>query len=160
MGMFSLILVFYFSHIPQGSFSEFVIENHFYTSSNQQDEPPTAIIHSGPLSDDAPPSQLRKRVWALQFFPYLPFLLFSPFHGAMTSRFATPLEHIPLVEGKHGYQLPEDVANSWKSLERSCRQVAFVLRSLYEIGYPKVFLNCSVPPDPSEFGYLKRYSIR
>lgn len=156
--VFFLIPVFYFSHIPQASFSEFVIEGHIYTSPNQQDEPPTAIIHSEPLPNDAPPSQLRKRVWALQFFPYLPFLLFSPFHGAMTSRFATPLEQIPLVYGKHGYQLTEKVAKSWKDLERSCHQVGLVLHSLYEVVHPKSFLNCSEPPKPSQFGYLKGYS--
>ena len=158
MGMFFfLIPVFYFSHIPQASFSEFVIKDHIYMSPNQQDEPPTAIIHSGPLPNDAPPSQLRKRVWALQSLPYLPFVLFSPFHGAMTSRFATPLEQIPLVDGKHGYQLPEDVAKSWKTLKQSCCQVTFVLRSLYEVCHPKGSLNCLMPPNPSQFGYLKGY---
>jgi hypothetical protein len=158
--VFFLIPVFYFSRsIPQASFSEFEIDGHFYTSPNQQDAPPTlSVSYSEPLPDDAPPSQLRKRVWALEFFPYLPFLLFSPFHGTMTSRLATPLELIPLVDGKRGYQLPEDAAKSWKTLEQSCRQVAFVLRSVYEAGHPKVFLNCSVPPNPSQFGYLKGYS--
>jgi hypothetical protein len=112
MGMFFLIPVFYFSHIPQASFSEFEVDGHFYTSPNQKDYPPSPIIYSTELPKDAPPSELRKRVWALQSFPYLPFLLFSPFYGAMTSRFATPLEKIPLVDGKRGYQPPEDVAKS------------------------------------------------
>ena len=109
---FFLIPVFHFSQshsIPQASFSEFEIDGHSYTSPNQQDGPPTlSVSYSEPLPDDAPPSQLRKRVWALEFFPYLPFLLFSPFRGTMTSRLTTPLKLNPLVDGKRGYQLPEE----------------------------------------------------
>jgi hypothetical protein len=158
MGMFFLIPVFYFSHIPQASFSEFEVDGHFYTSPNQKDYPPSPIIYSTELPKDAPPSELRKRVWALQSFPYLPFLLFSPFRGAMTSCLETPLEQIPLVDGKHGYQLPDDVSKSWTDLERSCRQVAFVLRSFYEVWHPKAVLNFSEPPKPTQFGYLKGYT--
>ena len=39
--MFFLIPVFYFSHIPQASFSEFELGGHFYTYPNQKDDPPT-----------------------------------------------------------------------------------------------------------------------
>jgi len=76
----------------------------------QQDEPPTvSFSHSDSLPDEARPlaSQLCGCVWALHNHPYLPFILFSPFHGAMTTRLSTSPEMIPLVE---------DVSKSWKTL--------------------------------------------
>ena len=107
--------VFKFSHITQASFLEWVIDSHYYTSPNQQEEPPTlSFSHSESLPDDVSPTQLRKRVWALHHAPYLPFVLLLPFHGAMTSRFTTPPELIPLENDKYGYHLPQDVSKSWK----------------------------------------------
>jgi len=54
------------SYITQASFPEFLIDGHFYASPNQRDEPPTLFFsHSQSLPDDAPTSQLHKRVWAL-----------------------------------------------------------------------------------------------
>ena len=159
MGMlYCLNSIFTFSHITQVSVPEFVIDGHYYTSPNQQEEPPTiSFSHSEPLPDNALPSQLRKRVWALQHYPYLPFVLFSPFHGSMTSRFATPPELIPLEEDKYGHHLPQDVAKSWKTLEQSCCRIATLLRTLFEKDHPKTPLNCSVSPSPSNFGYSKAY---
>ena len=78
--------VFKISHITQASFPEFVIDGHYYTSSNQKEEPPThSLRHSEPPPDDASQARLRGQAWALNNRPYLPFGLFSPFHGAMTS---------------------------------------------------------------------------
>ena len=133
--VFFLIPVFYFSHIPQASFlnSKWTV---IYTRLLIRKTILLNVSYSELLPNDAPPSQLRKRVWALQFFP-------------MTSRFTTPLEQISLVDGKRGYQLPEDVGKSWKTLKPSCCQVTFVLHSLYEVGHPKVVLNCSVLPKPN-----------
>jgi hypothetical protein len=149
------ILYFNFSHITLVSFSEFVVDGHYYTSPNQQNQPPTvSFSDSEPLPDNIPPSQLRNRVWAHHHSPYLPFVLKSPFNGCMTSRFATPPEDTPLEKDKYGYHLPVDVARSWKTLEQSCRQVATVLRSAFERNNPKVILNCSIPLKPSEFGYF------
>ena len=71
-------------------------------------------------------------------------------HSVVTSRFATPWADPP--RGR------QDVAKSWKILEQSCRQIATVLRTSFEQDYPKVFLNWSVPPNPSQFGYLKVHS--
>ena len=83
--------VFRISHITQASFPEFVIDGHYYTSPNQKEEPPTySFSHSELLPDDASQCELRERVWAFDNRPYLLYVLFSPFHGAMTSRFATP----------------------------------------------------------------------
>jgi hypothetical protein len=161
MGMLNrLNPVIKFSHITQASFLEWVIDGHYYTSPNQQDEPPTlSFRHSEPLPDDASPNQLRQRVWALHNSPYLPFVLRSPFHDAMISRFATSPELIPLVEDKYGYRLPEDVAKSWKTLELSCSRIATVLRTSFEQDHPKVFLHCSAACTPSEFRYSKGHSI-
>jgi hypothetical protein len=81
-----------FSHIPQASFPEFVIEGHYYTSPNSQEEPPTFFFsHSEPLPDDASPTQFRGRVWALDNYPYLPFILFSPFHGSSSESVTSPV---------------------------------------------------------------------
>jgi len=115
------------------SFSEFVVDGHYCTSPNQQNQPPTvSFSDSEPLPDNISPSQLRNHVWAHHHSPYLPFVLKSPFNGPMTSRFATPPEDTPFEKDKHGYHLPVNVAKSWKTLEQSCRQVATVLRSAFE----------------------------
>ena len=151
MGMLnSLNPVFKFSHITQASYSEFVIDGHYYTSPNQQEYPPTvSISHSEPLPSDASPTQLRGRVWALDHFSYLPFVLFSPFHGTMTSRLATPVEVIPLVDDSLGYHLPKEVAKSWKRLEDTCLKVTILCTSFRE-DHPQTYLGCSVPPNPSK----------
>ena len=79
----SLNLVFNISHITQASFSEFVIDGHFYTSPNQQNPPPALSFNeSKSLLDPVSPTELRKRVWAHHHSPYLPFVLNSPFHGS------------------------------------------------------------------------------
>ena len=94
MGMLSsLNLVFNYSHITQASFSEFVIDGHYYTSPNQPRQPSTLTFSdSESLSNDVSPTQLRKRVWALHHSPCLPFTLNSPFHGSITfSRFITTM---------------------------------------------------------------------
>ena len=79
--------VFKISHITQleASFPEFIIDGHYFTSPNQQDPPTLSFSHSGPLPDDASQCQLRGQVWAEDNRPYLPFGLFSPFHGAKLS---------------------------------------------------------------------------
>jgi hypothetical protein len=61
MGMLNSInTVFKFSHITEASYPEFVLDCHYYTSPNQQEEPPTISFgHSESLPDDATPSQLR-----------------------------------------------------------------------------------------------------
>ena len=101
-----MILYFNFSHITLALFSEFVVNGHYYTSPNQQKQPPTvSFSDSEPLSDKISLSQLCKRVWAHHHSPYLPFVLKSPFNSPLTSRFATPLEDIPLEKDKHGYHL-------------------------------------------------------
>ena len=119
---------------------------------------PVSFSHSEPLPDDASPSQLLGRIWALKHYPYLPFVLSSPFHGAMTSRFATPPEQIPFEDDKYGYHLPADVVKSWKTLESSCCQIATVLRDSYLKTHPKSSLHCSGPVYPSKFGFTKAYS--
>ena len=140
------------------SLSEFVIDGHFYTSPNQQQQPPTfSFGDSESLPDDTSPTQLRKRVWAVHNRPYLPFVLNSPFHGVMTSRFATPPGQIPLEKDKYGYHLPADVAKSWKIFEKSCRQAASLLRTSFERDHPKSFFYCLTPAKPSEFGYFKAH---
>ena len=86
----SLNSLFKFSHITEASVPEFVIDGHYYTSPNQQEPPTISFEHSKELHKDALPYELRGRVWALNNHPYLPFMLFSPFRGAMTSRLSTP----------------------------------------------------------------------
>lgn len=101
MGMLnSLDTIFKFSHITEVSFPEFVIDNHYYTSPNQQEEPPTISF-----KDSESPTTWT--ILALHNHPYLSFMLFSPFHGAMTSRLSTPPEQIPLDKDGHasGYRL-------------------------------------------------------
>ena len=78
----------------------------------------------------------------------------------MTSRFATPPEEIPLENDSYGYHLPGGVAKSWKTLEQSCRQIATVLRALFERNNPKIFLVCPVPDKPSQFGYFTAHSTK
>src|SRR5277367_3693693 len=144
MGMLnSLSLAFiFFSHITQASFSEFVIDGHHYTSPNQQKPPPTlSISESQSLPDNVSPTELRKRVWAAHNLPYLPFILNSPFHGTMTSRFATPVGQIPLEKGRSGYHLPESVARSWKTLEQTLRTICIVLHTSFRWDQPKVNLS-------------------
>ena len=89
-----------------------------------------------PISDDATPSQLRGHIWALYNHPYLPFILFSPFDGPITSRLSTSAEQIALDKDFNGYHLPKDVSKSWKTLEQSCRQITTVL-SASNFGYSK-----------------------
>jgi len=144
MGMLNCLNpVFKFSHIT-ASYPEFVLDGHCYTSPNQREEPPTiSFSHSEALPEDASPRELRGRIWALHNHPYLPFMLMSPFHGEMTSRFATPPELIPLEDDMHGYYLPHDVAKSWKTLEQSCHRTATILCSSFQKENPKIFLTCS-----------------
>ena len=78
----------------------------------------------------------------------------------MTSHFTTPPELIPLVEDKYGYNLPQDVADSWKTFEVSCSQIATVLHTSFEQDHPRISLNCPVPPTPSQFGYSKAHSTK
>jgi len=106
---------------------------------------------------DSSPTQLRGHVWALDHLPYLAFELFSPFHGSMTSRFAIDPELIDLEEDAYGFHLPEDVVKSWKTCEKSCVQIASVLRTLFAKEHPKTSLDCSAPRSPSDFGYSKNY---
>ena len=157
MGMLnSLNTVFKFSHITEASYPEFVLDGHYYTSPNQKEEPPTiSLSHSEPLPDDATPSQLRGRIWALHNHPYLPFMLYSPFDGPMTSRLSTSAEQIALDKDFDGYHLPKDVSKSWKTLEQSCRQIITVLSALFKQDYPQILFTCSAPPNPSHFGYSK-----
>jgi hypothetical protein len=151
--------MYLFSHITVASFPEFIIEGDYYTSPNQHDEPPTfSFSYSEQLPDNASPTDLRKRVWAQHKCPYLPFVLFSPFHGAMTSCLATLPEVISLVDDKYGYHLPDEVVNSWRALEQTCVQIAKVLRDSFRQRYPNFALYCVHPPVPSNFGYLKAYS--
>ena len=157
----SLNSLFKFSHITEASVPEFVIDGHYYTSPNQQEEPPTiSFEHSKELHKDALPYELRGRVWALNNHPYLPFMLFSPFRGAMTSRLSTPPEQISLDEDAFGFHLPQDVSKSWKTLEQSCLQIITVLHDFFKTQHPTVFLVCSDPPKPSEFGYSKCYRTK
>jgi hypothetical protein len=136
-------------------FSEFVVKGHHYTSPNQQKPPPTLSESiSELLPDIVSPTELRNRVWAARNLPYLPFILNSPFHGTMTSRFATPVGQIPLVKGKSGYHLPESVAKSWKTLEQSLRTICNVLNTTFLQDHPKVFLSVNTPSKPSDFGYF------
>jgi hypothetical protein len=76
----------------------------------------------------------------------------------MTSRLATPPELISLENDKYGYHLSKDVSKSWKTLQQCCYQIAAVLRALFEQDYPKMVLNCPVPPEPSDFGYYSAHS--
>src|SRR5271156_647664 len=160
MGMLSsLNLVFNYSHMTQASFSEFVIDGHHYTSPNQQKSPPiVSFSDSESLPDDVSPTQLRRRVWALQNHPYLPFILNSPFHGVISSRLATPPDQIHIEEDSYGFHLPDDVAKSWKTLEQSYRAAAEALRSYFILCYPKTSLVCVTPNKPSEFGYFVAHS--
>ena len=113
---------YFISHI----FLFFELGGQFYTYSNQKDDSPTFnVSYSEPLPNDAPPSELPKRVWALEFFPCPSFLLFSPLHGVMTSRFAIPLEQIPLVDGK----LDTNFGKMLQSLGRLSNHLA--VRSLW-----------------------------
>jgi hypothetical protein len=68
-----------------------------------------------------------------------------------------PPELIPLEDDKYGYHLPRDVSKSWISLELTCSQIATLLRTSFEWDYPQIVFNCSVPPTPSQFGYLKAH---
>ena len=72
----------------------------------------------------------------------------------MTSCCATPPEKICLENGTSRYHLPFIVAKSWKTLEQSCRQIAARLRASFEKDHPKIFLTCSLPRNPSDFGYF------
>ena len=140
------------------NFFEFVINSHHYTSPNQRKDPPTlSISESKSPPEPVSPTQLRNHVWALQSYPFLLFILNSPFHGAMTSRFATP----PDIEvSRQGYHISTEVAKSWKSLEQSCHQAAAVLHSTFEQDHPKVSLSCITPAKPSEFGYFTAHSSK
>jgi hypothetical protein len=89
--------------------------------------------------------------WALHNHPYLPFILFSPFYGAMTSRLSTSAEQIALDKDFDGYHLPKDVSKSWKTLEQSCRQII----TLFKQDNPQILFTCLAPPNPSHFGYSK-----
>jgi hypothetical protein len=126
-----MLIPYLISHITQASFSEFIIDGHHFTSPNQQNPPPTISFsdsESLPASEHPSPAILRRRVWALQDYPYIPFILNSPFHGAITSRLAIP----PVLEqNKSEYHIPSEVAKSWMSLERSCRKAAAVLHSSF-----------------------------
>ena len=163
MCMLILVLIPYLnsdiSRFTQASFSEFVIDGHSYTSPNQQKSPPiVSSSDSESLSDPVPPTQLRKRVWALQNHPYLPFILNSPFHGVISSRLATPPEQIHIEKDSYGFHLPDVVAKSWKTLEQSCRAAAEALRSYFTHFHPKISLVCVTPNKPSEFGYFVAHS--
>ena len=127
-------------------------------SPNQRKDPPTlSISEFKSLPEPVSPTQLQNHVWALQSYPFLPFILNSPFHGAMTSHFATP----PDIEvSRQGYHISTEVSKSWKSLEQSCRQAATVLCSTFEQDYPKVSLSCITPAKPSEFGYFTAHSSK
>jgi hypothetical protein len=118
---------FKFSHFTQ--VSEFVIDEHHYTSPNQQEGPPTiSIDHSRSLPDDAPPSQLLGHIWALDKHPYLPYILSSPFEWAMTSCLATPF---PVEIDGSGHHLSNVVIESWRSLENFCNlyMISVILKS-------------------------------
>ena len=43
-------------------------------------------------------------------------------------------------------------------MEITCSQIATLLCTSFEWDYPQIDLNCSVPPNPSQFGYLKVHS--
>jgi hypothetical protein len=100
-----LLIPHLISHITE-VVSEFIIDNHFYTSPNQQIPPPTfSFDESRSLPDSVSPSELRKRVWAARNLPYLPFILKSPFHGIMTCRLATPPDQVFLERDSSGFHL-------------------------------------------------------
>ena len=71
-----------------------------------------------------------------------------------------PPEQISLDEDAFRFQLPQDVSKSWKTLEQSCLQTITVLRDFFKTQHPTVFLVCSDPPKPSEFGYSKCYRTK
>ena len=152
-------MFFRFSYITQASFSEFVTDSHYYTSPNRQYEPPTVpFSDSGSLLEKSSPTLLRRRLWALHHSPYLPFILNSPFHGSMTSCLANPPEQIPLEHDESGFHLSANVAESWNTLEQTCYEIAVVLRSSFQKAHRKVYLTCSIPTNPSQFGYLTTHT--
>ena len=109
----SLNPVFKISHITQASFPELVIDGHYDTSPNQQEEPPTlSFSHSEPLPDDASQARLREQVWALDNRPYLPprTLLALPWCDDFSIHNPSEIE-----EGIHEFHLSSDVARSWKT---------------------------------------------
>jgi len=83
--------VFKFSHIAEASLPEFVIDGHYYTSPNQQDEPPTipSVIPYCYQTMPAHPNYV-------DAFGHFTTTHTSRFHDAMTSGFQPPPRWSPL----------------------------------------------------------------
>jgi hypothetical protein len=96
------------------SFPEF-IDSHYHTPPDRPKSPPiVSFSDSESLPEPVPPTSQRKRVWALQDHPYLPFILNSPFHGVISSRLATPPEQIHIDGDSYGFHI-----EAWSALSKS-----------------------------------------
>jgi len=118
------------SHIIQVSFPEF-IDGHYYTPPDRQKSPPiVSFSDSESLPEPVPPTSQRKRVWALQDHPYLPFILNSPFHGVISSRLATPPVQIHIDGDSYGFHI-----EAWSALSKSLDTLVILFpSSLHFVG--------------------------
>ena len=106
------------------------------------------------LPKEPSPTELRTRLWYSSRYPYLPYILRSPFHGDLLQRLSCPVDRIELQSDKFGWYLSKTAAKDWKALENVLVLCTKQLHSFYSQNRPKVKFAPCPPPLPSKYGYF------
>ena len=79
----------------------FLFRNEYYTSVYWETFPCDLPLFSC-LTNEPSPIELCAQLWYLSGYPYLPYILGSPFQGNLLHRLYCPIDHIELELDKHG----------------------------------------------------------
>ena len=132
--------------------STFMLHGHYISSPNQT-SPPEPSGEFLPLPLPYCPTALRKRLWAVEFHPYLAFCDESPFQGQLFGVLGGSVDAMHLDHDRHGWHLSHETAKSWKEREQTLRQIAKRLRQWFHVAG-----SILEPKFPSGYGYFSSYS--
>jgi hypothetical protein len=129
----------------------------FYTSTDQTPLP-SFIPSFNELHSEPSIKDLCSRLWSLNKYPYLAFILHSPTFGPLMDRFA----HFDVIcSSSTGlWHLPKDTAKSWKRFEHLVRLVAERLQLYFSTENPNIPVIWEAPAKPSQYGYFIPHRTR
>ena len=137
--------------LPWGPNHHFKVEGHHFTSLCSS--LPSNIPSYTEMPQSSSPTQLRRRLWSADRYPYLAFSLQFPFVGQW-ARFATPADRIGLVHDRHGWHLPRETQKEWKNFEHIIRASAERIVDFLQTQFVELSDLWDLPPKPGSFGYF------
>ena len=133
-------------------------DGQFYTSTDQSPLPspiPSLIeLPSEPFIKD-----LRSRLWSLNRYPYLAFILHSPAFGPLMHRFSHFDPSVLTCSSSTGlWHIPKDTAKSWKLFEQLLRLIGEKLQLHFTAENPNIPVIWETPAKPSLYGYFTSHA--